>query len=113
MPDFQDYGDITVQPGDLTVPYQFSMPPCSSASANDGAIPYGTTIASVVVTGEKADGTAATGLVASSSVASNIVTVNLTYPSTGEGLYHLEFVCTLNTGAKIELDFNRVKVRDK
>jgi len=113
MPDFKEQGNITVQPGDLTVPYNFSISACSSASANDGGIPYGTTISSVVVTGSKSDGSAATGLVASSSVESNIVTVNLTYPSTGVGTYHLEFVCTLNTGAKIEFDFNRVKVRDK
>uniref|UniRef100_A0A6M3MCQ7 Tail protein n=1 Tax=viral metagenome TaxID=1070528 RepID=A0A6M3MCQ7_9ZZZZ len=113
MPDFKELGDITVQPGDLTVPYTFGLPACSSAIANDGSIPYGTTISSVVVTAEKADGTVATGLVASSSVASNVVTVNLTYPSTGDGTYHLEFVCTLNTGAKIEFDFNRVKVRDR
>ena len=113
MPDFKEQGDITVQPGDVKVPYSFNLPACSSASANDGAIPFGTTISSVVVTGEKADGTIATGLVASSSVTSNIVTVDLTYPSTGEGLYHLEFVCKLDTNAYIEFDFNRVKVRDK
>lgn len=113
MPDFVDTGDIVVQPGDVTVPYSFNLPPCSSSTANDGAIPYGVTISSVVVTGHKADGTAATGLVASSSVTSNVVTVNLTYPSTTEGTYHLRFVCTLSTAAKIEFDFNRVKVRDK
>ena len=114
MPDFKELGDITVQPADVKVPYTFGLPACSSATANDGAIPYGTTIASVVVTAHKSDGTAATGLVFSSSVASNVVTVTLTYPSTATGTYHLKFVCTLDTGsAVIEFDFNRVKVRDK
>ena len=113
MPDFMNMQDILIQPGDVTVPYSFSMQPCSSASANDGAIPYGTTISSVVVTGHKSDDTVATGLVASSSVSSGVVTVNLTYPSTTVGTYHLEMVCTLSSGAVMEFDFNRVEVRDK
>ena len=114
MPDFIEQGDIVVQPGDVKVPYAFNLPACSSATANDGAIPYGTHIDSVAVTAHKADGTAATGLVFSSSEASDVVTVLLTYPSTAAGTYHLKFVCTLDTGsAVIEFDFNRVKVRDK
>ena len=114
MPDFKEQGDITIQPGDVKVPYSFSLPACSSASANDGAIPYGTNISSVIVTGKKSDGTAATGLVAGYSVATNIVTVTLTDPSTANGTYHLKLICTLDTDdIVIEFDFNRVKVRDK
>ena len=113
MPDFKEQGDIVVQPGDVTVPYAFSLPACTTVSSNDGAIPYGSTISTVVVTAHKADGTAATGLVASSSVAANVVTANLTYPSTEEGTYHLRIVATLSTGAKIEFDFNRIQVRNK
>ena len=113
MPDFQDRGNIIVQPGDVTVPYGFSIQPCSSVSANDGGIPFGTTINTVAVTAHKSDGSAATGLVASSSIASNVVTVNLSYPSTDEGTYHLRFICTLSTNAIMEFDFNRVEVRNK
>ncbi len=116
MPDFIELGDITVQPATLKAPYQFSLPACSSASANDGSIPYGTNIASVVVTAHKSDGTAATGLVAAAAtVASNVVTVKLTYPSTDSGTYHLEFACTLDNAdaTVLEFDYNRVKVRDK
>lgn len=113
MPDFKEQADIVVQPGDADVPYEFNIPPCSSATANDGAIPYGTNIASVVVTAHKSDGTVATGLVASSSEASNVVTVLVSFPSTVVGTYHFTFVCTLDSGAIIEFDFNRVKVRNK
>ena len=114
MPDFKEQGDIVVQPGDVKVPYAFNLAACSSATANDGAIPYGTNIDSVAVTAHKSDGTAATGLVFSSAESGNVVTVRLTYPSTAVGTYHLKFVCTLDTGdAVIEFDFNRVKVRDK
>ena len=113
MADFKEQGDITVQPGDVKVPYSFNLPACSSASANDGAIPFGTTISSVVVTAHKSDGTVATGLVFSSSVSDDVVIVLVSYPSTTVGTYHLTFVCKLDTNAYIEFDFNRVKVRDK
>ncbi len=114
MPDFIEQGDIVIQPGDVKVPYAFNLPACSSATANDGAIPYGTNINSVVVTAHKSDGTAATDLVDSSSDAANVVTVKLTYPSTAVGTYHLTFVCTLDTASiVVEFDFNRVKVRNK
>ena len=115
MPDFKETSNIVVQPGDYKVPYGFSLPPCSSATANDGAIPYGTTIDSVAVTALKSDGTAATGLVVSSAEASNVVTVVLSYPSTGNGTYHLKFLCTLDNADDtiLEFDYNRVKVRDK
>jgi len=114
MPDFKEQGDIVVQPKDVKVPYTFSLPACTTAKSNDGAIPYGTHISTVVVTGHKSDGTVATGLVSSSSVTSDVVTVALTYPSTAIGTYHLRFVCSLDTDSIVkEFDFNRVIMRDK
>lgn len=113
MPDFKEQGDIEIEPGDVNVPYAFNLPPCSSATANDGAIPFGTNISTIVVTAHKSDGGVATGLVASSSESGNVITVLLTDPSTPDGTYHIKFVCTLDSGAVIEFNFNRVKVRDK
>ena len=114
MPDFKEQGDIIIQPGDVKVPYSFSLQPASSASANDGAIPYGSHIDSVVVTAHKSDGGVATGLVFSSSESADVITVMLSYPSTDDGTYHLKFVCTLDTDSTvIEFDFNHIKVRDK
>lgn len=116
MPDFKGTEDITLQPGDATVPYTFALTPCTSATANDGAIPFGTTVSSVAVTAHKqVDGTVITSdIIVSSSVSSNVVTVNLKYPATsGEGEYHLQILATLNTGAILEFDFNRVKARNK
>ncbi len=114
MPDFKEQGDIIIQPGDIKVPYQFNLPANSSATANDGAIPFGTTISSVAVTAHKSDGGVATGLVFSSSESGDVVTASLSYPSTGVGTYHLTIVCTLDNAATvIEFDFNRVKVRNK
>lgn len=116
MPDFQGTDQITVQPGDEQVPYTFTFTVCSSATANDGAIPFGTTVDSVVVSATMADGTADAELVDSSSESANVVTVKLTYPSTnGNGRYHLKFLITLDNvdASVIEFDFNRVVVEDK
>lgn len=116
MPDFQGTETIRVQPLDVTVPYRFTFTVCTAATSNDGALPFGTTIASAVVTAHKhgVTDTSDSQLVASSSLNGLVVTVNLTYPSTnGEGTYHLRFKITLNTGAIIEFDFNRVRVKDR
>ena len=115
MPDFKEQADIIIQPGDFKVAYTFSLPAASSNTANDGAIPYGTEISSIAVTALKSDGTAATGLIFSSAKSAEAITVKFSYPSTGVGVYHVEFLVTLNNGDStvIEFDFNRVKVRDK
>jgi hypothetical protein len=42
-----------------------------------------------------------------------VVTANLQYPATSKsGMYYLTFTLTLDTGATMEFDFNRVKVKD-
>ena len=118
MPDFKEVQDIILQPLDVEAPYSFSIPACTSATANDGGIPYDTTIASVVVTAHKqSDGSdVSSEIVDSSSVSDNIVSVALNYPSTsGVGTYHLRFALTLDNSdaSVIEKDFNRVKARNK
>lgn len=109
---FQGVDDIIVQPGSATVPYTFTFAASSSATANDGSLPYNTTISGAVVKAfdeTPTDSTAA--LIASSSVATPVVTVNLKYP-TNAGRYSLEFVITLNTGAVMEFDFTRIYAKD-
>lgn len=113
MPDFQGTDIIKLKPNTADMPYAFSFPPCSSATANDGAIPFGSTVGSCTVkayaVSTGADVT--TQIVAgSTSVVSNVVTVELTYPATaGPGLYKLTFQITLNTGATEEFDFPAVE----
>lgn len=110
---FTTAGLIILQPGSLTVPYSFTFSIASSATANDGAIPFGSTISSVAVKAFDVGGTdRTTEMVVSSSVSSPVVSVALKYPTTGPGVYSLEFVLTLSTGAKMEFDFTRISVRD-
>jgi hypothetical protein len=111
---FETNGIILLQPGTDTVPYSFTFPAATSATANDGAIPFESTISSVVITAFDVNGVdRTTEMVVSSSIATPVVTVSLKYPATtGNGRYSLEFVLTLDTGAKMEFDFTRVMVRD-
>jgi len=114
MPGFKGRSQIRLQPNDLDVPYTFEFPPCSAADANDGAIPYGDSVASCVVTAHDPDGNnVTTELITETSVANNIVTVVMKYPATSkDGEYHLLFVVTTTLGAKIEADFNRIEAVD-
>jgi len=111
---FTTPGLVILQPGSLTVPYSFTFSVASSATANDGSIPYDSTIVSAAVKAFDAGGTdRTTELIASSSVSSPVVSVSLKYPATtGEGVYSIEFVLTLSTGAKMEFDFTRVHAED-
>ena len=106
---------ITLQPNDTKVPHTFTFSVCSSATANDGFLPYGTNIASVVVTAYNSSGTAVTATMVSGtpSVASNIVTTKLNYPG-ASGAYKLTMVATLDNGdaTEIEADFTRVIAKD-
>ncbi|MBW2606136.1 MAG: hypothetical protein JRD05_00725 [Deltaproteobacteria bacterium] len=112
---FQGVESIILQPGSETVPYTFTFAAASSATANDGSIPYGSTISGADVTAFDKDGADRTSeMVVSETNTTTVVTISLKYPATtGNGRYSLEIVLTLSTGAKMEFDFNRVYARDK
>ena len=114
MDSFTGSDRIILQPGSDAVPYTFTFSVASSATANDGSIPYGTTISSVAVKAFDEGGTdRTTEIVDSSSVSSPTVSVALNYPSTtGAGRYSLEIVCTLSSTAVMEFDFLRVFAED-
>ena len=114
MPHFTPDGFIYLQPGDVKVPYTFGFTICSSATANDGNIPYGATVSSIAVSTHKADGTAVTDIVVGTpSITSNVITMTLSYPSTsGVGQYHIKMLLTLSTTAVLEFVFGRVVAMD-
>ena len=109
---FQGLKSIIVQPGS-NITRTFTFAACSSATANDGSIPYGVTIASAAVKAFK-DGTDSTDdLIVSSSTATLVVSVRLKYPVTGgNGRYSLKIVLTFSDGQTEEYDFNRVYAMD-
>ena len=129
MPDFEGANIIELQPLDTKVPYQFLVTVCTTATANDGFLPYGYSAASAEVTVKKyPSSTSATSAMVSSasslSVSSNVITAFLTYPVSsssgtsilGPGTYHMTFKIT-PTGSvssmAMEANFNRVYARDK
>jgi hypothetical protein len=108
---FQGSADIELQANEIKVPYSFTFTVCSSATANDGHLPYGTNIASVVVYPYTVAGVAAPALISGTpTVMSNVVTVKLNWPGTA-GTYKLTFVATLDNAdaTKIETDFKRIQ----
>ncbi len=107
---FQGTANITLQANDSKVPYSFTFTVCSSATANNGLLPYGTNISTVTVTAyDSALSPVLTIISGTPTVASNVVTVKLGWPGSA-GIYKLTFVATLDNadGTKIEADFTRV-----
>ena len=114
MPNVQEKDNIILQPTTAKAPYTFTFPVCSSATANDGIIPYGDSLSACTVKVYDADGNDVTSEVLdASSVAGNVVTVELNYPSTsGPGKYKLTFEYTTTNGYSDQADFNRVVATD-
>lgn len=108
---------IELEPLDRAVPYQFKVNVNSSATANDGYIPYDTNVASVTAVGYDSDGNVVTSelIHTAPTVSSNVVTIHLNYPSTtGVGVYKITFKLTLDNakGTVKELDHRRIRALD-
>lgn len=111
---FQGVEDIILQPGSATVPYTFTFAACTSATANDGSIPYGTTISSAVVLVFDETGTDKTAEIRVGDTNTALaLAITLKYPATaGAGRYSIEMLVTLDSGAVMEFDFTRVYAED-
>jgi len=105
---------IILQPGDTSVPYSFAFSACSSQTANDGSIPFTTTIASMVVKAYDMAGADVTADIIVSESNSDLKEIILMkYPVTpGAGRYSLEMLATLSSGAVMEFDFTRLYALD-
>ena len=111
---FQGTKTINLQPSDSAVPYTFTYSVCSSATANDGSLPFGTLISTADVKAFDENGAdVTTEIVHNDSNTTTVVSVALKYPATSkEGRYSLEIVLTLDNGAVMETDFVRVFAKD-
>jgi len=107
-------GIIKLQPGSATVPYTFTFAACSSATANDGSLPFGSTIASAVLKVFDSAGVDKTSeIIVAESNTGTVCSVTMKYPATaGPGRYKLEFLLTLSTAAVLEFDFTRIYAGD-
>jgi len=121
MPDsFKGSESITLQPGDVFVPILMKFPPASATTSNDGAIPYGSTVASATVSlHHSISGTRTTAPVKVITATSNRIVAYCSYASTLEsGLYHLKALVNVvlagrSTAMVREFDLRRVYVVDR
>jgi len=112
MPSFKGTNQIIIQPNDQNRGFTYHCTTCTSATANDGTLPYGTTI-SGVTTVATLDGVVDTELVAATVLDTPDITVALDYPSiNGAGRYSLTFILELSDSSTLELDFDRVMVKN-
>lgn len=84
---------------------------CSSASANDGQIPYGLSVVSVdTIAYDKDNSDVTSDLVdGTPSVTNNIISGNIKYPTTnGVGRYKLSFLLTLSNGKQKRVEFDTI-----
>lgn len=106
---------ILLQPGTTKYALSIEVTVCSSATANDGFIPYGTVVSSVTAKVYDEDGVDVSSemITIGATVTDNVVSIGLSYPSTsGPGLYKLTIIATLSSGATMEIDYNRIQALD-
>jgi hypothetical protein len=112
MDDFEGSEFTILRPGATAVVRTYEIEVCSSATANDGHIPYGRSVSSVAVTSYKSSTNAAvTDLInGTPTVAANIVTVKYNYPSTsGTGFYELKMLLTLDDSSVVSVFFEKIR----
>lgn len=117
---FQGNDYVELQPGDINYPVKFRFNPASASTKNDGAMPYGSTVKTVVTTIKDDKGISATSvLLSSSSISANTVILYLKY-STGvaNGRYTItsKVNFSLSGSTRIltkEFDFRRLYLRNE
>lgn len=92
---------------------QFEATVCSSATANDGTIPFGRVVSTVAVKAYKQDNLSSevtTDIIdGTPTELNNVVSITLKYPTTnGPGRYQLRFALTLDDGKIINLRANNI-----
>lgn len=115
MPSFSGGSIVWVQPSTSEYPLRVTFSAEYAAGANDGSLPYGTTITSATIVASDADGTTSDDLVDDGSIVTGdtYVDCTLSYPTLGDGLYTLEYRLTLSSGAVIPYDAKRVYCGDR
>ena len=113
---FKTTNKIHLQPNDTKYAATFKFPIASSATNNDGTIPFGTTISSVLVTGWYGSTEVSDLIYGTPTTTSDTVTVNLNYPTTTMSditrtvNMSLRFILTLSSSATLEADFKNITI---
>jgi len=120
MDSFKGTDYITIQPGDTNVPLWLKFKAATAATANDGSIPYLSTLHSVSYAKVHREGVSPTSaMIVSKSLSSNMVKLYLTYTTAlAAGLYDLTCRVVINlNGTTINMtrqyDLNRIYLKDR
>ncbi len=116
MPSFKGNIAITLQPEDEKILPKFKFPVKTSVDQTENYLPYGTTISNAVATFTNDDGDDATDdlLYDSVIVTDYYVIVPLKYPTSGgDGYYNMKLVLTLDDGSTREVDYGRIRAKDR
>lgn len=117
---FQGFDYVELQPGDNNIPVKFRFVAATASTTNDGSMPYGSTVRSVISTIKDDRGIdATTSLISSSALNGNNVTVFLNHSSdVTDGKYTLTSTVSFSLfGSTLiftrEFDFRRVYLRNE
>jgi len=98
--DFIEAEKVVLLPGTVAYPIGFTFAACSSENANNGSIPFGSTVASAVINVYQPAGPAVEGVAGTVNVVGGlVVNTNLTYPAGSDppkGGYLTHIVLTLS-----------------
>lgn len=120
--DFQGSNHQTIEPGDVNVPIRFKFNAASASTANDGSIPYGSTLAASTIHAHRHDDTsfdASTMLIGSRALSANTVTAYLQHSTKmPDGLYDVVAHCDFSLlGSTLVMtrqrDFDRIYVGNR
>lgn len=118
--DFQGSDYIAIQPSDSFVPIGLKLNAASASTANDGSMPYGSSVVSSTISAHHENGTdATTTLITASTESGNTIYVYLSYSTAlTAGWYHLTAKVTVTVSGRStnmvrEFDLNRIRVKDK
>ena len=108
--------NILLQPNDLGVGITIRATVCSSATANDGFLAWGTTVSGVVthIYNDENEDVTSELLYSNPTISgSGDIKISLKYPTSQiEGRYKLEYVLLLSDGSQKELTFHRIYAKD-
>ena len=118
MPHFEGYDDVEIQPGDVNVPIDFRCNAASGSTANDGLIPYGSTLVSSTIVAHFGDDTTLVSatFVTAVALSSNTIRAYCSHSTAmAPGMWHLSIktiASLVNSTLQMTryFDFNRVNV---
>lgn len=114
MPQFKQGGSVNIKPNSILT-RRFAINPSTTATSNNGYIPYGSNVSAVDLIVYDKDDVDVTSEIINEvpALMNNIVTVVFKYPAESQtGRYLANFNITIDNGDTDTLQFHRIYVTD-